>query len=118
MVKSRRMKVKVGLWDQLSRVVVFLLFLAGLVGVFFWYLPLIKQNKQFRQQILALDAEIEKYELYTRQMREAMDALQTDSMALERAVREQLGWGRTNEVIFRFVSPAVAPSPQSSTANR
>ena len=38
------MKVDLGIWDKLTKLVIFLLFLAGLVGLAVWYLPLIKQN--------------------------------------------------------------------------
>lgn len=96
------MKVKVGIWDQLSRVVVFLLFLAGLVGVFFWYLPLIQQNERYRERILALDAQIAKQEQYGRQLKESIDLVQRDPKTVERAAREILGYAKDNEIVVRF----------------
>src|SRR5262249_45600520 len=36
------MNVNLGIWDKLSKLMVFLLFVAGLLIVFFWYLPLIQ----------------------------------------------------------------------------
>jgi len=35
------MKVDLGIWDRLTKLVLLLIVLAGLVGVVVWYLPLI-----------------------------------------------------------------------------
>ena len=40
------MKVDLSIWDKLTRVVIFLLFVAGILLVAIWYLPLIKQNER------------------------------------------------------------------------
>jgi hypothetical protein len=50
------MNVNLGIWDKLSKLMVFLLFVAGLLAVFFWYLPLIQQNQRYRKQLLTLEA--------------------------------------------------------------
>ena len=46
------MKVDLGIWDKLTRLVIFLLFVAGVLGLAVWYLPLIKQNERMRREIL------------------------------------------------------------------
>jgi cell division protein FtsB len=38
-------------------------------------------------------------------LRTEVQALQTDSVFMEKAVREVLGWGRPGEFIIRIVSP-------------
>jgi cell division protein FtsB len=96
------MNVNLGIWDKLTRVVIFLLFLAGLLGVFFWYLPLIEQNQRYRRHILALDMQIHEQERIARQLRASIDAVQNDPRTLERLARERLGYARTNEVVIRF----------------
>ncbi len=100
------MNVNLGVWDKLSRLMVVLLFLAGLIGVFFWYLPLIEKNQRFRRQLFELDTQIQTQEKYARQLRASMDAVQNDPRTLERLAREKLGWARTNETIIRFQAPA------------
>jgi cell division protein FtsB len=105
------MKVKAGIWDHLSRVVIFLLFLAGLVGVFFWYLPLIKENQRYRQRILVLESEITQQDRYGRQLRASIHALQQDSRTVERAAREILGYARSNELVIKFEGPDDRPAP-------
>ena len=62
------MKVVAGIWDGLTRVVIFLLFVAGILLVAVWYLPLIKQNERMRKEILRLDTLIQKEEETGRQL--------------------------------------------------
>jgi cell division protein FtsB len=96
------MNVNLGIWDKLSRVIIFLLFLAGLLGVFVWYLPLIKQNQRFRKELLALETKIQEQERLGRQLRVSIDAVQNDPRTIERLAREKLGLARTNETVIRF----------------
>lgn len=96
------MRVNLGIWDKLTRLVVFLLFLAGLVALFFWYLPLIQQNERYRKRSLTLDAEIAEQKRIDRQLKAQMDAVQNDPRTLERLAREKLGWAKTNETVIVF----------------
>lgn len=100
------MNVNLGIWDKLSRVIIFLLFLAGLLGVFVWYLPLIKQNQRFRKELLALETKIQEQERLGRQLRISVDSVQNDPRTIERLAREKLGLARTNETVIRFEAPA------------
>jgi len=99
------MNVNLGIWDKLSRVIIFLLFLAGLLGVFVWYLPLIKQNQRFRRDLLVLETKIHEQERLGRQLRLSIDAVQNDPRTVERLAREKLGLARTNESVIRFEGP-------------
>jgi len=100
------MNVNLGIWDKLSRVIIFLLFLAGLLGVFVWYLPLIKQNQRFRKDLLVLETKIQEQEKLSRHLRVSIDAVQNDPRTVERLAREKLGLARTNETVIRFETPA------------
>lgn len=99
------MRVGASIWDKLNRLVLFLLFLAGLAGLFFWYLPLIEQNRRYRQRILELDARIQEQVRLSRHLRASIEAVQTDPRTLERLARERLGYARTNETVIRFEAP-------------
>lgn len=96
------MSVQVSIWDRLTKVVVFLLFIAGLIGLFFWYLPLIKQNQNYRQAILELDRQIAEQERLSRQLRASIEAVQNDPRTIERLARERLGYARPEELVVRF----------------
>jgi len=76
--------VNLGIWDKLTRVVVFLLFIAGLLAVFFWYLPLIQQNERYRKYILKLDGNIAEEKRMARQLNGQIDAVQNDLLAGEK----------------------------------
>ena len=103
------MKVDLGIWNVLSRAVIVLLFLAGLLGVFFWYLPLIEQNQRYRKEILALDGKIQEQERLGHHLNASIHAVQNDPRTLERLTRERLGYARTNETVIRFLTP---PAPR------
>ena len=51
-------RVDLGIWDKLTKAVVFLLIIAALIAVAVWYLPLIKQNERMRAEILRLEQEV------------------------------------------------------------
>ncbi len=96
------MNVDVGIWSKLTRAVVFLLFLAGLLGVAVWYLPPIQQNERMRKEIMRLDDQIQKEEESSRQLKAAINALYSDPKAVERLAREQLGYAKPGETVIRF----------------
>ena len=93
-------------WDKLTRVVIFLLFIAGLLGVAFWYLPLIQLNERYREQILRLDKRIQAEEETSRQLRGSIDVLLHDPQAISRLARERLGYAKPGETVIRFIPPA------------
>lgn len=95
------MKVAVSIWDKLTRVVIFLLFVSGLLGLAVWYLPLIKTNERYRKEVFRLDAKIQKEEEAARQLRGSIDSLRHPK-AVERLVRESLGYAKPGETVIRF----------------
>ena len=99
------MNVDLGIWSKLRRVVIFLLLAAGLLGIAFWYLPLIDKNQRYRKEVLALDAKIVEQERLGRQLKSVIDSLQNDPRVLERLAREKLNLARTNEMVVRFEPP-------------
>ena len=106
------MKVELGIWDKLTRVVIFLLFVAGILLVAMWYLPLIKKNENYRKEILRLDTLIQAEKEANKQMRIAIEALNRDPKAVERLARERLGYAKTNEIVVRFEAPRTNNPPR------
>ena len=97
------MHVDYGILGKLTRLVMFLLFVAGTLAVAVWYMPLIRQNERMRQQIFELDAKIQKEQEIARNLKNATDALRGgDPKALERLARERLGYARPGEIVIRF----------------
>jgi len=96
------MNVDLGIWGKLTRVVIFLVLVALLLGVGVWYLPLIKQNERMRKEVLRLDAQIQKEVDAEKQLKSAIDALRNDPKAVERLARETLGYAKPGETVIRF----------------
>lgn len=94
------------LWDKLTKAVVFLLFVAGLLGVCVWYLPLIRQNQRMRQEMLHLDGQIQKEEEIDKNLRASLEFGRNDPKTIERLARTHLGYAFPGEVIIRFESPS------------
>ncbi len=105
------MNVDLGIWGKLTRVAIFLLFIAGLLAVAVWYLPLIQQNERMRKRILALDMQIQAADETGKQLRGSIDALRHDPKAVERLARERLGYARPGETVIRFDTPATNLPP-------
>lgn len=98
------MNVNLGIWDKLTKLVIFLLGVAGLIGLFYCYLPLIQENQRYRRANIQADSETVAEERYGRQLKAAQDSL-NDPRTIERLTREKLGLARTNEMVVRFEQP-------------
>jgi len=96
------MNVDLGIWGKLTRLVGFLLFLAGLLLIAGWYLPLIQQNERMRKETLRLDGLIQKQEQDVKQLRTSIDTLRHDPRAVERLAREKLGYAKPDETVIYF----------------
>lgn len=105
------MNVDLGIWEKLTRVVVFLFVLALLLVVGKWYLPLIQQNERYRSEILRLDVQKQQLEQTNRQLKASADALRYDPKAVERLARERLGYAKPGETVVRFEE---APTNQTA----
>jgi hypothetical protein len=100
------MNVDLGIWSKLTRVVIFLLVAAGLVGIGVWYLPLIRQNEHYGKEVIRLDKLIQKEEESAKQSKASSDALRNDPKAVERLAREMLLYARSNETVIIFENAA------------
>jgi len=101
----RERRVDLGIWDKLTKALVFLVILAAMVAVAVWYLPLIKQNERMRQEILRLEGEIIKKKELARHNKASIEALRNDPKTVERFAREKLGLAKIDETVFRFEEP-------------
>jgi len=96
------MKPEAGIWNKLTRIVIFLIVVAGIIALGRWYLPLIQQNERLRREIHRLQAELDAEKEVSRQLQEQIDLLTRDAAALEREVRARLGLARPGETVIRF----------------
>ena len=104
--------VDLGIWDKLTKVVLFLLVGSAIAGITFLCIPLIQQNERMRQRNLELDAHIQREEETSRQLKASLDAQRSDPKAVERLAREKLGYAKPGEVVIRFQEPVASATPR------
>ncbi len=100
------MNVDLGIWSKLTKMVAWLLLVAGLLLVGVWYLPLIQQNARMQRENLRLERELEKEKEASKQLQAEIDALRYDPKTVERLTREKLGYAKPGETVVRFEQPA------------
>lgn len=96
------MNVDLGIWTKLRRVMICLLLAAGMLGIAYWYLPLIKQNERMRKIVLHLDTQIQKEDETAKQLKMSFDTLRNDPKAVERLAREKLRYAKPGETVIVF----------------
>lgn len=96
------MKADLGIWNSLTKLLIGLLLIAGLLGIAGWYLPLIRQNERMRKEVQRLATEEKKEDESARQLKASIDALRNDPKAVERLAREKLGYAKPGETVVRF----------------
>lgn len=99
------MLAETNVWDKLTRLVKLLLFIAYLLVVAVWYLPLIHTNERLRERMLSNAERIAKQDQTYKQLHAANETLQHNPKAMERLARERLGYGKPGEIIIRFDAP-------------
>jgi cell division protein FtsB len=99
------MNVDLGIWDKLTKLAILLFFVALLLVLALWYLPLIQQNERLRKQILHLDTQTQKEAEAGKQLKGSIEALRKDPKAVERLARETLGYAKPGETVIRFECP-------------
>jgi len=104
------MNVDLGIWHKLSRLMAVLIFLAAILAVVIWYIPLMRQNERYRKEIQTLQGQIRREEQAGRQLENQIKALRDDPKTLERMAREKLGYAKSNETVLYF-EPRVTNSP-------
>ena len=100
------MNVNLGIWDKLTKLTVFLLFILGVAGVALWYFPLIKQNERMRQDLLKLEAKIKIEQERDRALRLSFESVRNNPETIERLARANLGYAKPGEIVIRFEEPA------------
>jgi cell division protein FtsB len=100
------------IWDKLTKVVFGLLCIALILLVALSYVPLIRQNERMGREVLRLETELQKERENNRQIRQAVEAMQSDPKAVERMAREKLGLAKPGETVVRFEEPATNGTAQ------
>jgi len=100
------MNVDLGIWQKLIQAALFLFFIAFLILIGVWYLPLIRINERYRRHILDLEGQVQKAQAEGRQLKLSEEAMR-DPKTIERLARERLGYAKTGETVIRFEAPVI-----------
>ncbi len=99
------------IWDKLFRLVLALLVLAGVLGIFLWYQPVIEENQHLRRTKLDLEKKIDKELEMARKLDADLRAMQNPT-TIERLARERLSYAKPGEDVIHFDLPAGASQTQ------
>jgi cell division protein FtsB len=99
------------IWDKLYRLVLLLLVVAGLLGIYLWFQPVIHQNQQMRVEKLELDKKIDRETEVARKLDSDLRALQNPT-TIERLARERLSYAKHGENVIHFDAPGVTAPNQ------
>jgi cell division protein FtsB len=99
------MNVNLGIWSKLTKIVVALVVTAFVLLIGMSYLKPIQQNERMRADILQLQAQLQKQEEISKQLKAEIDTLRNDPKTVERLTREKLGYAKSDEMIIRFEQP-------------
>jgi cell division protein FtsB len=109
---SLEMNVDLGIWEKLRRLVLLLLFVAAVLAIIVWYLPLVKYNERVRQKLMIKNLQVRQEEERSKQLEGTIRAIRTDPRALERLAREKLGYIKPGETRIQFEPPLTNSPPR------
>ncbi len=96
--------VDLGIWRNLTKLVVGLVVLAIVLLIIMYYRPLIAENERMRRDILKLEDQIRAQEKISEDYSNQIVILTTDPKTVERLAREKLGYARPDETVIHFES--------------
>ena len=91
-------------WKVTTRVSMLLCVLIGIpVAYASLYRPLVERSRELERREAELSAEVKRLEERLAELKENQVRLETDARFVEKIAREELGYAKPGETIFRFV---------------
>ena len=79
------------------------------------FLPQVRQYEELRRKEALLQSDIRREDEITKHLKEQQERLKSDPRFVEKIAREELGYAKTGETVFKFVDDepqtAVRPPP-------
>ena len=103
------MNVTHSIWDKLTRLVVALLVLAGVLGIAVWYEPVVQENQRMREEKFELEKKIEQENKTAKKLEtqlRSFENLALEKTLVERLARERLSYAKPGENVIHFEPPA------------
>lgn len=90
-------------WKFIHRVCVILVVALAIAIVLRLFVPLLEKQKEMRAREAALRQDIQKDAEQLRMLKLKQEKLQEDPRYIEKIAREDLGYAKPGETVFRFV---------------
>ncbi|HTI70593.1 MAG TPA: septum formation initiator family protein [Candidatus Limnocylindria bacterium] len=103
--------------EWLNRILIVCLALAGLAWMGLKFAPAINKDRRLNEELQRKEETAAKLAAEHQRNRAKIEALKTNPHAIEKAIRERLGYGRSNELIVTFSDsvPTNTPVPTPAT---
>ncbi|MBV9462973.1 MAG: septum formation initiator family protein [Verrucomicrobiae bacterium] len=101
---ARRLHVDYGWSSILIKISYALFFIAALVGLAYYYIPLIKKTQAFERELSVKQLALQQEEEKNAKLKKEIELLKKDPDYVEKIVRDKLGYARDGETIYRFQS--------------
>ena len=110
---------RIDIIEWLNRILIVCLALAGLAWMALKFAPAINKDRRLREELQRKEETAARLAAEHQQNRAKIEALKNNPHAIEKAVRERLGYGRSNELIVTFTeAPSTNPPSASGNTNR
>jgi cell division protein FtsB len=110
---------RVDIFEWLNRILIVCLALAGLAWMALKFAPAINKDRQLREELQRKEETAARLATEHQQNRAKIEALKNNPHAIEKTIRERLGYGRSNEIIVTFTeAPGTSPSSSGGGTNR
>ena len=101
---------KVDIIEWLNRILIVCLALAGLAWMALKFAPAINKDRRLREELQRKEDQVTRLTNEHQQNRARIEALKNNPHAIEKAIRERLGYGKSNEVIVTFTETSATNS--------
>jgi cell division protein FtsB len=105
------MNVTQSIWDKLTRVVMALLVVAGVLAIIVWYEPVVQENQRMREEKFELEKKIDQESKTARKLETQLRSFENPSLEktmVERLARERLSYAKPGENVIHFEPPAAS----------
>jgi cell division protein FtsB len=97
------------IWDKLTRLVMALLVIAGVLGIVVWYEPVVQENQRMREKKFELEKKIEQESKIAKKLETQLRSFENPGLEktlVERLARERLSYAKPGENVIHFEPPA------------
>jgi cell division protein FtsB len=95
-------EVNRGIWDTLTKLVVGLIVVAGVVLLVVCYLPGTERKQRMLREIQTTESAVKKEDETARALTGSINTLRNDPKAVERLARDKFGYAKPGETVVRF----------------